>query len=51
MFGRDLVGHMQHLVIAVADNHLAIVAPTDGCGVRRRQDAKDAVDLGKRVIG
>ena len=41
---------MEHLVIAVADDHLAIVAPADRRGVRRWQNAKDTIDLGKRVI-
>ena len=45
MLRGDLVGHLQHFLIAVAEDDLAVVAPGDRCGIGRRQDLQQAVDL------
>ena len=50
MLGRNLVSHLQHLIIGIADNHFAIIAPADGCRVCGRQNAQQAVNFGKRFI-
>ena len=50
-FGRDAVGHRDHLVDAVADDHLAVVAPRASRRVAGRKERELAFDLGHRVVG
>ena len=49
MFRRNIVCHLQHLVIAVTDNDLAIVAPADRRRIRGRQDGQQPVNLGQGI--
>ncbi len=39
VFGGDLVGNLDHLLVRVANDHLAVVAPRLSCDVRRREHA------------
>ncbi len=51
MLGGDVVGHRQHLVIGVAQDHLAVVLPAHPGGAGGGQDLEDPVDLGQRRLG
>ena len=49
VLGGDVVGDLQHLVVAVADDDLAVVAPRGARGLGGGQDREHAVDLGQRL--
>ena len=46
MFAGDFVGDLQHLLVVIHQNHLAVIAPGDSSQVSRGQVFKLAPDLG-----
>ncbi len=51
MFTGHVIRHRQHLVMVVAADHLAVVAPARGGGLGGGEDGPQAVDVCKRRLG
>ncbi len=50
MLRGNVIGDIQHVLMAVAQHDLAVVFPTPGRGVTGGQDLQQTVDLGEGFI-
>ena len=51
MLRRDIIRHLQHLVVGITDDHLAVFLPAClGCG-RSRENLEQPVNLGQSILG
>ena len=51
MLGGDIIGHCEHFIIGVADDHFAVVFPAFARSVGGGQDRKYALDFGHGGAG